>query len=283
MNYKELEAALSGLGEFNRKSNEDLMATARAAYDPQYANDLQNLRDSLTQQLAQQQRSAVSNGMQRSSYNQAAQAALGTGGLRSQADLAGTYEGNVGALYAQLLQNEDNREDTYNANRDNLLLQLYNLNHKSSGGGGGSGGNGGTTPSTTPSTTPTSDLNGLKDSLNKPLTGVSLDLGTVTGKTTPVGTSAVSSSSIANGTTTLKSSDKTISDLSALGFSNDSISNLKTTAANVTKATNAKAFAAGNTVADVKATSNSILKSSTPSSSLSTTLQKKNTAKNTLS
>lgn len=149
-----LKSQLSGLEEYQPEDEATLRQRAENIYKPQYEQDLMSLRDSLSSQLATQARSALSNGMQRSSYNQAASASIRGAGLRSEAQLGAAYEGNVGAALANMMDKEKDRKDAADQYRNSLMLQLYNLEKARKGSGSGS-----YTPS------PTNNSNG-KDSLN---------------------------------------------------------------------------------------------------------------------
>lgn len=133
-----LKSQLSGLESYQPEDEAVLRQRAENIYKPQYEQDLMSLKDSLNSQLATQARSALSNGMQRSSYNQAAQASIRGAGLRSEAQLGAAYEGNVGAALANMLDKEKDRKDAADQYRNNLLLQIYNLEQagkKSKGSG----------------------------------------------------------------------------------------------------------------------------------------------------
>lgn len=148
MTLNELQSQLTGLDQYQKTDEATLRGRAESIYRPQYEQDILSLKDSLNTQLAQQGRSALANGMQRSSYNQAAAASIRGSGLRAQGELAANYEGNVAAALQNMLDKENDRADAADANRNNLLLQLYQLGQAGSGRGG----------SDTPATTPTSTL-----------------------------------------------------------------------------------------------------------------------------
>ena len=133
MTLKDLESQLSGLQTYTPETEDALRTRAENIYNPQYQQDLQSLRDSLQQGLNQQSRNAISAGMQRSSYNQSALAALRGQGLRAEAQLGAQRDANIANLLNQLIEGEKDRKLNADANRDNLLLQLYQLANKGSG------------------------------------------------------------------------------------------------------------------------------------------------------
>lgn len=135
MTLKDLESQLSGLQTYTPETEDALRTRAENIYNPQYQQDLQSLRDSLQQGLNQQSRNAISAGMQRSSYNQSALAALRGQGLRAEAQLGAQRDANIANLLNQLIEGEKDRKLNADANRDNLLLQLYQLANKGSGKG----------------------------------------------------------------------------------------------------------------------------------------------------
>lgn len=140
MTLDELRSQLSGLEEYVPEDEATLRQRAVDIYSPQYQSDLSALRDQIAFQTEQQQRQAVKTGMQRSSYNAAQQASIRRGGLQSQAQLSANYEGNIANLLNQLLENEKDRKQNADQYRNNLLLQLYDLeNAGSKGSGSGSG------------------------------------------------------------------------------------------------------------------------------------------------
>lgn len=133
MTLKDLESQLSGLQTYTPETEDALRTRAENIYNPQYQQDLQSLRDSLQQGLNQQSRNAISAGMQRSSYNQSALAALRGQGLRAEAQLGAQRDANIANLLNQLIEGEKDRKLNADANKDNLLLQLYQLANKGSG------------------------------------------------------------------------------------------------------------------------------------------------------
>lgn len=143
MTLNELQSQLTGLDQYQQADEATLRQRAENIYKPQYQQDVQSLKESLNTQLATQARSALANGMQRSSYNQAAQASLRGAGLKAEGQLAANYEGSVAAALANMLDKEQDRKDNADQYRNNLLLQLYQL-----GQSGSSGGSPGTTPLT---------------------------------------------------------------------------------------------------------------------------------------
>jgi hypothetical protein len=147
MTLKDLESQLSGLQTYTPETEDALRTRAENIYNPQYQQDLQSLRDSLQQGLNQQSRTAISAGMQRSSYNQSALAALRGQGLRAEAQLGAQRDANIANLLNQLIEGEKDRKLNADANKDNLLLQLYQLANK---GGSGKGSNEKTLPGVNP-------------------------------------------------------------------------------------------------------------------------------------
>lgn len=134
MTIKELESQLSGLQTYTPETEDALRQRAENIYNPQYQQDLQSIRDSLQQGINQQNRNMISAGMQRSSYGQSAIAALRGQGLKAEAQLGAQRDANIATLLNQLIEGEKDRKLNADANRDNLLLQLYQLSNK-----GGSG------------------------------------------------------------------------------------------------------------------------------------------------
>lgn len=139
MSLKQLQAELTGMEKYTRRTDEELRQQAEGLYRNQYDQDLRALQDAIGQGIAQQNRNAISTGMQRSSYNQAAQASIRNQGLDSQRQLASDYEANVANALYQLIAREDEREDNANAQRNQLLMALYEYGRKGSSGGGSGG------------------------------------------------------------------------------------------------------------------------------------------------
>lgn len=140
MTLDDLRSQLSGLNEYVPEDEATLRQRATDIYSPQYQSDLNKLREQIEFQVGRQQRQAVGTGMQRSSYNSAQQASIRRGGLQSQADLSLNYESNIAQLLNDLLEKEKDRKLSADQYRNNLLLQLYQL--ENAGGSGGSGGSG---------------------------------------------------------------------------------------------------------------------------------------------
>ena len=134
MTLKELESQLSGLEQYTPETEDALRQRAENIYNPQYQQDLQSIRDSLQQGINQQNRNMISAGMQRSSYGQSAIAALRGQGLKAEAQLGAQRDANIANLLYQLIEGEKDRKLNADQNRDNLLLQLYQLKNKGSGG-----------------------------------------------------------------------------------------------------------------------------------------------------
>jgi len=134
MTLKELESQLSGLEQYTPETEDALRQRAENIYNPQYQQDLQSIRDSLQQGINQQNRNMISAGMQRSSYGQSAIAALRGQGLKAEAQLGAQRDANIANLLYQMLEGEKDRKLNADTNRDNLLLQLYQLANKGSGG-----------------------------------------------------------------------------------------------------------------------------------------------------
>lgn len=135
MTIKELESQLSGLQTYTPETEDALRQRAENIYNPQYQQDLQSIRDSLQQGINQQNRNMISAGMQRSSYGQSAIAALRGQGLKAEAQLGAQRDANIATLLNQLIEGEKDRKLNADQNRDNLLLQLYQLANKGSGKG----------------------------------------------------------------------------------------------------------------------------------------------------
>lgn len=143
MTLAQLQEQLTGLEGHQRKTDEQLRQQAEGRYKNQYDSNLRMLQNSINENVAQQNRNALSTGMQRSSYNQAAQASIRNQGLESQKQLASEYEANVANALYQLMAKEDEREDAANAQKNQLLMALYEYGRaeeaskRRSGGGGG--------------------------------------------------------------------------------------------------------------------------------------------------
>ena len=135
MTLAELESQLSGLQTYTPETEDALRQRAENIYNPQYQQDLQSIRDSLQQGINQQNRNMISAGMQRSSYGQSAIAALRGQGLKAEAQLGAQRDANIANLLYQLIEGEKDRKLNADQNRDNLLLQLYQLANKGSGSG----------------------------------------------------------------------------------------------------------------------------------------------------
>lgn len=147
MTVEELRNQLSGLGQYEKRTEEELRAQAENLYKGQYEQNLKLLRDNIQSSIAQQQRSALTRGMQRSSYNQAQQSLIQGSGLEASAQLGSEYSTNVATTLLNLMNTEYDRETAANQYRDQLLMALYEYqiaederNKAESGGGGGGGG-----------------------------------------------------------------------------------------------------------------------------------------------
>ena len=138
MTLSQLQNQLAGLETYTPESEETLRQRAAAVYDPQYQQDVKSLAESLQLQLNQQERGAVRTGMQRSSYANSALAGLRGAGLKAQEQLAAQREGNIANLLLQLIQGEKDRKADADKQRDNLLLNLYQLGQAGSSGTAGS-------------------------------------------------------------------------------------------------------------------------------------------------
>ena len=163
MTLAQLQNQLSGLETYTPESEDVLRERAAAVYDPQYQQDVKSLAESLQLQLNQQERGAVRTGMQRSSYANSALAGLRGAGLKAQEQLAAQREGNIANLLLQLIQGEKDRKADADKQRDNLLLNLYQLSqpkysYSSNGSGSGLG-------TTTPAANTPSALSGLSDGI----------------------------------------------------------------------------------------------------------------------
>lgn len=135
MKLEELQAQLAGLEKYQAKTQEELQAQAESLYKGQYEQNLKLLQDSMRQSVANQQRSALDTGMQRSSYNQAQQAIIRSRGLDAQAQLGTDYSTNVASTLLNLMNTEYERENAANQYRDQLLMALYEYGKSGSGSG----------------------------------------------------------------------------------------------------------------------------------------------------
>lgn len=130
MTLSQLQSQLSGLDGYTPESEDVLRQRAQAVYDPQYEQDLAMLRDNLQQSVNATERGAIRTGMQRSSYNNASLVGLVGAGQKAQAQLAAQREGNVANLLLQLIQGEKDRKAQADAQRNSLLLNLYQLGNQ---------------------------------------------------------------------------------------------------------------------------------------------------------
>lgn len=135
MKLEELQAQLAGLEKYQAKTQEELQAQAESLYKGQYEQNLKLLQDSIQSSLAQQQRSVLDRGMQRSSYNQAQQAIIRGKGLDAQAQLGTDYSANVAQTLLNLMNTEYDRQNEADKYRNELLFTLYDMRNKGSGGG----------------------------------------------------------------------------------------------------------------------------------------------------
>lgn len=135
MKLEELQAQLAGLEKYQAKTQEELQAQAESLYKGQYEQNLKLLQDSIQSSLAQQQRSVLDRGMQRSSYNQAQQAIIRGKGLDAQAQLGTDYSANVAQTLLNLMNTEYDRQNEADRYRNELLFTLYDMRNKGSGGG----------------------------------------------------------------------------------------------------------------------------------------------------
>lgn len=135
MTLSQLQSQLSGPDGYTPESEDVLRQRAQAVYDPQYEQDLAMLRDNLQQSVNATERGAIRTGMQRSSYNNASLVGLVGAGQKAQAQLAAQREGNIANLLLQLINGEKGRKAQADAQRNSLLLNLYQLGQqgKSSG------------------------------------------------------------------------------------------------------------------------------------------------------
>lgn len=161
MTLAQLQSQLSGLEGYTPESEDVLRQRAQAVYDPQYEQDLASLRDNLQQSVNATERGAIRTGMQRSSYNNASLVGLVGAGQKAQAQLAAQREGNIANLLLQLIQGEKDRKQQADAQRNNLLLNLYQLGQQGSGGNGYGYGYGSNAASQAADTTPASGVNPL--------------------------------------------------------------------------------------------------------------------------
>lgn len=146
MTLDQLQEQLSGLGAYQKKTEDELRAQAESLYQGQYQQNLKQLQDSIYSSLAQQQRSTLDTGMQRSSYNQAQQAIIRGKGLEAQAQLGTDYATNVATTLLGLMDNEYERENAANQYRDQLLMALFEYGNKGGGGSGAAAKDAGATP-----------------------------------------------------------------------------------------------------------------------------------------
>ena len=130
MTLAQLQSQLSGLNAYTPESEDTLRQRAQAVYDPQYEQDLAALRDNLQQSVNATERGAIRTGMQRSSYNNASLVGLVGAGQKAQAQLAAQREGNIANLLLQLINGERDRQQAAQQQRDNLLLNLYQLGNQ---------------------------------------------------------------------------------------------------------------------------------------------------------
>lgn len=158
MTLDQLQEQLTGLEKYQAKTQDELQAQAESLYKGQYEQNLKLLQDSIRQSVANQQRSALDTGMQRSSYNQAQQAIIRSRGLDAQAQLGTDYSTNVATTLLNLMNTEYDRENAANQYRNDLLMALYDYSNK--GGGGGAAKKDDTTPANTP-LDPEAGLNAL--------------------------------------------------------------------------------------------------------------------------
>lgn len=135
MKLEELQAQLAGLEKYQAKTQEELQAQAESLYKEQYEQNLKLLQDSIQSSLAQQQRSVLDRGMQRSSYNQAQQAIIRGKGLDAQAQLGTDYSANVAQTLLNLMNTEYDRQNEADRYRNELLFTLYDMRNNGSGGG----------------------------------------------------------------------------------------------------------------------------------------------------
>lgn len=135
MTLDQLQEQLTGLEKYQAKTQDELQAQAESLYKGQYEQNLKLLQDSIRQSVANQQRSALDTGMQRSSYNQAQQAIIRSRGLDAQAQLGTDYSTNVATTLLNLMNTEYDRENVANQYRNDLLMALYDYSNKGGGGG----------------------------------------------------------------------------------------------------------------------------------------------------
>lgn len=109
------------------ESVESVRQRVSSIYDPQYQQDLRSLRDSVQLGLNQQQRKAVTTGMQRSSYNSANLAGIRGQGLKAEAALGAQRDTNIATMMNQIIEADKNRQLQYNQSRDSLQMQMNQL------------------------------------------------------------------------------------------------------------------------------------------------------------
>lgn len=141
MTLSDLQNQLSGYEPYARKTDDELRAQAENLYQIQYENDMRDLQRAIEQNVAEQNRSMIDRGMQRSSYGMANEALIRSKGMESKADLGAAYEQNVANALYQLIAGEDDNQKQADQYRNQLLMALYEYGLKSGGGSGsGSGG-----------------------------------------------------------------------------------------------------------------------------------------------
>lgn len=132
--------AYAGLNEYTPTSTEELQQRAQNVVEPTFNEVNNSLTQSLKTQLSAQDREVYDYGMQRSSYAPALRQSLADGGLKAQGMVNTARQTSMATVLQNMLDTERERANNARQYRDNLLLQLYNIDHpKSSGGGGGSG------------------------------------------------------------------------------------------------------------------------------------------------
>lgn len=167
MTLSQLQSQLSGLDGYTPESEDVLRQRAQAVYDPQYEQDLALLRDNLQQSVNATERGAIRTGMQRSSYNNASLVGLVGAGQKAQAQLAAQREGNIANLLLQLINGEKDRKAQADAQRNSLLLNLYQLGQQGNGGNGyGYGYGSNSSAQTADAATPTGNTNPLTALVN---------------------------------------------------------------------------------------------------------------------
>ena len=151
----DLQKELSGLNsEYQAMDDAALQAQAEQLYNPIYEQNKQDLASSLANQLNAVDGEVYDFGMQRSSYNPSVRASLRGGYQRAQTQMDLGHQGSMASVLQNMRDTEYQRKNAADQYRNNLLLQLYQIDHPGSSGGGGGGGS--------PNNNKTNDTDDLK-------------------------------------------------------------------------------------------------------------------------